>query len=659
MEEQNNDIQRKAEGELLDGRTFVIPSYQRGYRWKKKQVIDLLNDLYSFACKSEGEDGEFYCLQPIIVQENGESKWEVVDGQQRLTTIYILLRYILRKLRYHDEKEFYDDYRKKLFHLEYETRQGSEQFFDKMDEDISKTNVIDYAYIINAYHHIDEWFSEPKGAAALYEHYKPASINSPKGYAEELLKLLLNDGDNKGRSVQFIWYELSRQQEDGKPKNPIDEFVRINNGKIALTNAELIKGLFLQKKNFGSGEEDLKQIEIAMEWENIENELHRDDFWYYIRKKETAPDEVLPNRIDYLFSIEYKTDEKNWIGQSTVEKDNDDLNLKRLNQELSDKDRLFIYYNQKFEGLEGNALHKKIHEEWQKVLVCFRTLQDWYNDPEIYNYVGYLSQCGVEISAIYHHYVMMDDTEERDDFIRYLKEQVKYTLRGVKVQPSENKMEFPHGMIANSYKGGREGIYNALLFLNINMMNQQLKNATSHDSNIYKFPFDVFVSQNWDIEHIDSYTTNPLKKQQDQKKWLETEINGLGDELKEEDKTEVELLMSEAKYKEAIATLQKALDEDMDATEEEKNSIGNLTLLDSTTNRQYHNDLFILKRNRILNRIKGGIFVPSTTLYVFAKLFDESGKDLTKWRHDDKVKYHNYILKSLGDYISKEGLENE
>jgi hypothetical protein len=86
--------------------------------------------------------------------------------------------------------------------------------------------------------------------------------------------------------------------------------VRINNGKIALTNAELIKGLFLQKKNFGSGEEDLKQIEIAMEWENIENELHRDDFWYYIRKKETAPDEVLPNRIDYLFSIEYKTDEK-------------------------------------------------------------------------------------------------------------------------------------------------------------------------------------------------------------------------------------------------------------------------------------------------------------------------------------------------------------
>jgi hypothetical protein len=57
MEEQNNDIQRKAVGELLDGRTFVIPSYQRGYRWKKKQVIDLLNDLYSFACKVRARMG--------------------------------------------------------------------------------------------------------------------------------------------------------------------------------------------------------------------------------------------------------------------------------------------------------------------------------------------------------------------------------------------------------------------------------------------------------------------------------------------------------------------------------------------------------------------------------------------------------------------------
>ena len=56
-----------AVGELLDGRYFIIPSYQRGYRWKGKQVEDLLNDLYSFAVKPKHKDQEFYCLQPIIV----------------------------------------------------------------------------------------------------------------------------------------------------------------------------------------------------------------------------------------------------------------------------------------------------------------------------------------------------------------------------------------------------------------------------------------------------------------------------------------------------------------------------------------------------------------------------------------------------------------
>ena len=102
-----NSLLTKAVEELLDGRYFVIPSYQRGYRWKGKQVEDLLNDLYSFATKPDRKDNEFYCLQPIIVQKiTDEEKekygcpldkeaWEVVDGQQRLTTIKIILLYII------------------------------------------------------------------------------------------------------------------------------------------------------------------------------------------------------------------------------------------------------------------------------------------------------------------------------------------------------------------------------------------------------------------------------------------------------------------------------------------------------------------------------------------------------------------------------------
>jgi len=45
---------------------FIIPAYQRGYRWDEKQVTELLDDLWEFINK-EKKKGEFYCLQPIVV----------------------------------------------------------------------------------------------------------------------------------------------------------------------------------------------------------------------------------------------------------------------------------------------------------------------------------------------------------------------------------------------------------------------------------------------------------------------------------------------------------------------------------------------------------------------------------------------------------------
>ena len=78
---------------------FVIPSYQRGYRWREDDVEKLLKDLATYS-------GNSYCLQPLELQllEKGNwPKWiseksdcsnyiyyRVVDGQQRLTTVFII-----------------------------------------------------------------------------------------------------------------------------------------------------------------------------------------------------------------------------------------------------------------------------------------------------------------------------------------------------------------------------------------------------------------------------------------------------------------------------------------------------------------------------------------------------------------------------------------
>ena len=53
----------------LEGLSFYIPNYQRGYRWTTQQVEDLLNDIYDFVNKSHQGD-DFYCVQPLVVKES-------------------------------------------------------------------------------------------------------------------------------------------------------------------------------------------------------------------------------------------------------------------------------------------------------------------------------------------------------------------------------------------------------------------------------------------------------------------------------------------------------------------------------------------------------------------------------------------------------------
>ena len=66
--------------------SFYVPSYQRGYRWGKDEVIRLLDDIYTNGNKN-------YCLQPVVIR-NSDRGFELIDGQQRLTTLFILLTYI-------------------------------------------------------------------------------------------------------------------------------------------------------------------------------------------------------------------------------------------------------------------------------------------------------------------------------------------------------------------------------------------------------------------------------------------------------------------------------------------------------------------------------------------------------------------------------------
>lgn len=657
----DNSINQYAIGELLDGRYFYIPSYQRGYRWTEKQVGDLLRDLLCFAndFANEGKEKkqeQFYCLQPIIARpitnedklksifgtEYNESiqshgVWEIIDGQQRLTTIFLLYKYLLDQKGWDAETLKEEEDGKELYHIYYATRDGSSQFLEGLtiktiedsNEESLKDNV-DYYHMANAFKYIGKWI-KTDGKTINIRYQLGGSLDNIR---TSFFKLLNGMSDTKGGSVQVLWYEIAEVKE----KNNIKEFQKINTGKIRLTDAELIKGLFLLKKNFTSGDKYIKQSELALEWEYIENTLHANNFWYFLQKKGYD----MPNRIDLLFNLIYKKNALKEIPEVEW-----DAKIKEIDARLMDtrQSEIFRFYYNRFEGKMGEDLQQEVAVAWDEVMELFRTLDDWFCTPSIYNYIGLLSQCGEDLCRLVLHFEYMPETICRDDFEKYLKERISYHLRGAKVD-DENKQ------ILNTYDKDHDTIYKLLLTLNIHLLNEQNQKLES-ESDVYKFPFDVLSAQNWDIEHIDSFHTNALKKEKDKWEWIKTAMADRKDELKDDEVAALKQKLDENALDDAISILKKNAQE-VEVDEEIKNTIGNLTLLDAATNRMYGNSLFCTKRRIIIERIKQGVFVPIATQYIFAKFFDEKGTNRSLWTKEDMEAYHKYIYEALKQYIKLE-----
>ena len=656
----DNTINQFAIGELLDGRYFYIPSYQRGYRWTEKQVGNLLRDLLCFSNDlankgNKDEKDQFYCLQPVIARpitdidqlktifgddfndsilEHGV--WEIIDGQQRLTTIFLLYKYLLDQKGWDAETLKDEEDGKELYHLCYATRKGSSSFLENLSlkaikdssEEVFKENV-DYFHMANAFKYISEWI-KTDGKSINIRYQLGGSLDNVR---TSLFKLLNGMSDTKGGSVQVLWYELA----ENKGKRNIKEFQKINTGKIRLTDAELIKGLFLLEKNFSTSEKYIKQSELALEWEFIENTLHANNFWYFLQKKGFD----MPNRIDLLFNLIYKK-----AALKNIQEEDWDAKLKEVDIQLSDarQSEIFRFYYNRFEGKIGEDLQHEVGKAWDEVMELYRTLDDWFCTPSIYNYIGLLSQCGEDLCRLVLHYEYLPEESTRLDFEDYLKERISFHLRKVKID-NEKKL------ILSTYKE-HDNIYKVLLTLNIHLLNEQNQKLES-ESDVYKFPFDVLNAQNWDIEHIDSFHTNALKKDNDKKEWIETALADRSDELSKDEKEQINLKIEENALDDAINIIKRNAQE-VDTEEEIKNTIGNLTLLDAATNRMYGNSLFCTKRRIIIERIKQGVFVPVATQYIFAKFFDQKGTNRSLWTKEDMEAYHSYIYNVISNYLINE-----
>ena len=590
----------------LLGKHFLIPCYQRGYRWSKQQVNDLLNDILEFS--KNKQDGDFYCLQPVVItsyKENGELKhdgdgniwYEVIDGQQRLTTISLIIHYFnemwVGKKKTPEPK------------LDYETREESAVFIKSLELVDSGANSsqmdanIDFYYISEAYKEIGKWVE-------LQKDFDECTFQSVFKY-----------------NTQVIWYEVSTLETD-----PIKTFNRINLGKIPLTNSELIKALFLRKRNFGTHSAKLRQIEIASEWDQMEYALQDDKFWYLLNKDIADT----PVRIEYLFNIMYE------VAQ-------DKATEKEFNKEYgTDSYATFRFFALKF---SVNDNDNNIQDIWNEIKEYFLTLKELYLNSLYYHYVGFLIYCGkstvADIYSLYHN-------NTKIEFEKKLKNHIKEAMEFVDY--SNGKINLPY------CNANKQKIRNLLLFFNIEYI---VRKSISKDSNVGErnsylhFPFDLFKKESWDIEHVDSYTENEIKKD-DRCQWIKYALEDLGNELTNEERETLEKYTENVPDDSTFLPLKEVIQKKVgEQTNDEKikNSIGNLTLLDSATNRSYGNALFPTKQRIIINKDIEGQFIPICTKHVFLKYFDLSSPNRTKWNDQDINKYHDHMVEILKDFLTE------
>ena len=552
----NNILELKTINELQE-MSFLIPSYQRGYRWREKEVTDLLDDISEFTPKElvDSDDKTWYCLQPIVIKKNSEDQYEVIDGQQRLTTIYLILYFLNQRLA--------EDYREKLFDLNYETRATVHSFLSELKKDEINEDNIDYYFISSAYTTICNWFNK-----------KNFDINNFQS------KFKFN--------TKVIWYESNED-------NPIAIFTRINIGKIPLTNAELIKALFLNSSNFEKSQLDkirLKQLEISTDWDRIEQALQNDRLWYFINKEGAST-----NRIELIF------------------------NLMNTENDEEDNYSTFRFFNGKFK----NKNKETIEQNWLEVKNYFQRFQEWFNEKELYHKIGFLISEGETITQL----VSESEDKTKTEFKEYLDNSIKEKLKGVNL---------------GNLQYGDKKIRTVLLLYNIQtMLNNEQDNSL--------FPFDLFKKDKWDIEHITSVKDKIPESRQQKENWLEDAKKFIDDKDDDGKKLlgkisgyEIDDAFDEL-YEEIVAHFNQNLEDD------DIDDISNLTLLDSETNRGYKNAVFPVKRATIIKREKEGTFIPLCTKNAFLKYFSEYPPKMSFWTQEDRENYFKDIEKILNIYL--------
>ena len=607
---------------LSNGQLYNIPEYQRGYKWTEQQVEQLLKDTHEF--ETGGDNDLFYCLQNITLVEK-DGNFNVVDGQQRLTTLTLLLSY-------------FNEFTLVENKINYSVRETSNKFLQQITtnesnivknvlespnfEAFSKGTNFDYQdiyFMFTALRTIDNWFVENNIDKNAFK-----------------TKLLNN--------VKLIVNRISGIEEQ-------ELFMNLNAGRVHLDGSDLIRAILITRvakqemEEYDSSEVknvvrlNERRVRIGWELDEINTWWSRDEVKSYFKSftnVETGEKETIKfNHEKHPINLLYKL-----YAELKKEK-----SIRLAMFETKSTDALSLYVS---------------------IIDLHRTIKDWFEDREIYHFLGFLfSLRVVNFSKIWEKWNSEKFT--RLDFINFLKGEIKKAVFGSESNEGAeensgitfwlNKIKDYNSETPTYWKGIPE-LQKILLLLDIIEHSKEkekgvplpflkplyFKNYKEDEEHIYpSTPFDITEKKFKDLKDpmksIEDYL-NKLNVGYEDDKLIKWDIKNVEwqDFTAEEKNEKLISLKNEIHQKRPI------------------NSIGNLVLLHLSINRGFGNDYYADKRICVINNTENGHYVRQHTLKVFVKQTESS--DLNDWTMQDITSNADKIYNVLSDFFTVKETNN-
>lgn len=583
---------------------YYIAPYQRGYKWESNssyaQVPQMLIDIYEAFVYGTTE----YFLQYITVKklklDDKCDVLEVIDGQQRLTTLSLLLSRIVVR-----NSDLGNISYKRLQYFRYDGDIfTSLQIPDSEEED---ENIIhqDRYYMVKAVRTIDKFLKllEEDDKLEAYYHYLLDSV-----------KLIFNIEDENTNSEEV--------------------FENLNNNKVPLTNQYLIKGLLLTKaiNRTTSFNRTLSYKEILDQrtvmgrvWDEINAWITQPEiahFFFATKKKEN------PNGIEKLLEVVLRRIENTQTDTREIE------------------DSLLRQYRLSFDSQSRNV-QPSIYELFNKfnriirdeetafdvlnlIKHAYRALYNiWYGDIAFYNLFGY-----VRFAKTQQYKISWTDKVIWEDRAVVKKDLAKRVLEIIP--------DLKHSQTELRYDNNQNKLTNLLLSFNVFLEQEE------------KFDFYQYDSENWTLEHLSPQ--NPKGEIKIPHNLVTYVLGKLPESLEQSKRADLEakLLNGEAI---SVDDLPFLYDSEID-----EHVMGNMALLGGGDNSAVSNNPFIVKRNIIISRRNKGSFVPYHTIALYEKSLDMKGEkgftpDLFRWDMND-IAVHEQWMKHRNKEIVEQ-LKNQ